>query len=482
MRWKGLYASIMAASLICATAGAESASTLLEKGIYYEETAGDLSAAIQTYQQVVADAQANRKYAAEAQYRLGTCLLKTGQNDAAVAALRKVAELYPDQRTLVQQASEQIRKARGGSADERVSVERLPAEVMNYIVAEELKSYGQAVQQGLHVNCHIYGVDAALNLYHGGLLAYRNDTDQPQSGPIHLGNFSFKDGFVLVDENGREQNCQFDENPASGGGRYRLQWYPDQPVGSGVSRLLGYVYSPKPLSRTNGHAQLTMQNYFGAAVLEGFFLVTPRGMKIDEESEPQTSSTTIGDFDIRLWQKQVPADTNHLVTARLQALATATTQKAAAATPAPVIVATVPPQMANDVDSALSKLRVTFDQPMLDGCWAWCTYYPDLKPEITEHPSYDESRRTCTVSAKLKPGHLYLLCLNGVTPKYQTFMNAKHVPSQPYLLLFSTRSADGKPMPLPPDLVAQVKHFNAEPGGPLPKYTSNILSNYAGKE
>lgn len=461
MRWTTVAAGIAVAVFACGTVRGESASTLLEKGVYYEETAGDLDAAIQTYKKVVEDAQANRKYAAEAQYRLGVCLMKKGQQQEAVEAFRKVVDLYPDQRTLVQQASEQIRKVLGQSSGEHVAVDRLPAEVMNYIVAEQLKTLGQAMQRGLHVNSLIYGVDDALNLYRGGLLGYRNGTDQTQPGPIRLGNFSFKDGFVLVDENGREQHCEFGENPDVNGGKYCLDWYPDSPVQPGVSRGLGYVYSPTPLPRTGGRARLTMQNYFGPPVLENFFLVVPRGMTIVEKSEPAKSSTTVGDLDIHLWQQSVPANTNHLVTVSLQAAPTATQKDAAGkATVAPArpgVVNTNPPAMAEDVDPALDKITVTFNTPMADRSWSW-TGGGDTYPRTTGKPFYDEPKRVCTLPVKLEPGKVYWIGVNSKS--FQNFRTAAGVPVPWYAIVFATRSADGKPTPIPQDMLEQAKEIN----------------------
>src|SRR3954471_13376834 len=51
-------------------APAASPSELLEKGVYSEETKGDLDAALQLYQQVISEAKGGQELAAQAQYRL----------------------------------------------------------------------------------------------------------------------------------------------------------------------------------------------------------------------------------------------------------------------------------------------------------------------------------------------------------------------------------------------------------------------------
>ena len=71
---------------------AESASVLLEKAIYSEETVGDLDAAIQLYQKTIQEAEANRPCAAEAYYRLGMCHMKKGQTEPAQNAFKTLID------------------------------------------------------------------------------------------------------------------------------------------------------------------------------------------------------------------------------------------------------------------------------------------------------------------------------------------------------------------------------------------------------
>jgi len=83
-----------------------SASQLLEKGIYAEETVGDLDGAIKIYKQIVAEAKASRKFAAQAQYRLGHCLWKQGKREEAKEAFQTLIKDFADQAELVQKARE----------------------------------------------------------------------------------------------------------------------------------------------------------------------------------------------------------------------------------------------------------------------------------------------------------------------------------------------------------------------------------------
>ncbi len=100
----------LAALVFTSQAWGQSASTLLQEGLFTEETVGDLDAAIKIYKQIVADAQKNRVYAAQAQYRIGMCNLKQGRNDRAVGAFQKLIEQFPKQNELVAQANARLLK------------------------------------------------------------------------------------------------------------------------------------------------------------------------------------------------------------------------------------------------------------------------------------------------------------------------------------------------------------------------------------
>ena len=106
--------SMLLLSLIGLVGGAQAAdpgkspSEILEQGIYSEETKGDLDAAMQLYQQVVAEAKTGQALAAQAQYRLGVCYYKKKNYTEATAAFAKLTKEYPDQKELVTRANEYL--------------------------------------------------------------------------------------------------------------------------------------------------------------------------------------------------------------------------------------------------------------------------------------------------------------------------------------------------------------------------------------
>lgn len=103
---------ILAATIIsllpCSALAAGSPSELLEKGIYTEETKGDVDAAIAIYQQLVTEAKANQSLAAQAQYRLAMCLAKKNRAIEAKAAFEKLISDFPSEKQLVAKAREHL--------------------------------------------------------------------------------------------------------------------------------------------------------------------------------------------------------------------------------------------------------------------------------------------------------------------------------------------------------------------------------------
>ncbi len=94
-------------AVTCLTA-AQSVPELLEKGIYTQETVGNLDRAIEIYRQIVSAAPADRSYAAQAQYRLAQCLLQKGKEADAAREFKKVIEGYPEDKNLVEKARESL--------------------------------------------------------------------------------------------------------------------------------------------------------------------------------------------------------------------------------------------------------------------------------------------------------------------------------------------------------------------------------------
>jgi tetratricopeptide (TPR) repeat protein len=102
------FALFALVATLCASAvgQAPTASELLQKGIYLEETVGNLDEAIRVYKQVVQTVAVSRVNAAQAEYRMGICLQKKGRATEAIATFQKLVREYPEQVEIVAQARE----------------------------------------------------------------------------------------------------------------------------------------------------------------------------------------------------------------------------------------------------------------------------------------------------------------------------------------------------------------------------------------
>lgn len=89
--------------------GAQTAAELLQKGIYDQETAGDLDAAISIYHQIVNSGSSPRDVAAQAQYRLAQSLLQKGDLPNGAQEFSNLARNYADYGKLVSSLATQAR-------------------------------------------------------------------------------------------------------------------------------------------------------------------------------------------------------------------------------------------------------------------------------------------------------------------------------------------------------------------------------------
>jgi tetratricopeptide (TPR) repeat protein len=104
-------AGLVLAVCITATPGlAQTTTELLQKGIYAQETEGNLDNAILIYRQIVNSAPSQRDLAAQAQFRLAQALLQKGDLTSAAQEFDKLATDYSDYRNLVGSLSAQNSK------------------------------------------------------------------------------------------------------------------------------------------------------------------------------------------------------------------------------------------------------------------------------------------------------------------------------------------------------------------------------------
>ncbi len=105
----------------------------------------------------------------------------------------------------------------------------------------------------------------------------------------------------------------------------------------------------------------------------------------------------------------------------------------------PNVVETLPVSGSIDVDPALTEIRVTFDEPMMDGNWSWAFREKSRFPATDGRPRYSDDRRTAVLPVKLEPGATYEILVNSEVHK--NFRDRAGNPAVPFVLTFRTREA-----------------------------------------
>lgn len=118
--------ALVLASLITIPLLAQTTAELLQKGIYTQETAGDLEGAIAIYRQIVNSGNSPRDLAAQAQYRLAQSLLQKGDLAGGAQEFSNLARNYADYGKLISSLAVQAR----ANAQQQERADQLKAEMV----------------------------------------------------------------------------------------------------------------------------------------------------------------------------------------------------------------------------------------------------------------------------------------------------------------------------------------------------------------
>jgi len=108
---KPLMILLAISTLLCTSSvWGDTVSTLLEEGIYAEETKGNLDEAMTIYQKIIDENAGNSANIAEAYYRLGTCYLKTGDDLKAIEMFKELLTGFHEHEDIAFEARAQLAK------------------------------------------------------------------------------------------------------------------------------------------------------------------------------------------------------------------------------------------------------------------------------------------------------------------------------------------------------------------------------------
>lgn len=390
-------------------ARAESISVLLEKAVYAEETKGDVDEAIQLYKQIVETEKADRPYAAQAMYRLGECYLKQNKPTEAAAAFQALIQRFPGQKEWVEKAKKKL----SGSKKNLTEAQMAPLIKKAVTVISTLTEGDPKVGETMAT---LQGLDSQLaaKILAGHLKSPEANARRAAIYILWMG--------------------QFDN------------------ISPATEELQGLCSHEEDLTR--GMAALAL----GSKKVEASYDKLADMTSKDKSSYARRCAAIalgwMGRMEAKEILEKAKKDEDGMVRANAEAALRLLEQTGNAP---PVVVSTSPKTLADDVPPDTREITVTFNQPMRDQSWSW-TGGGDTYPKSTARPSYNATRTTCTLPVELQPGKVYWVGINS--PSHRNFQSEKGIPATRHVILFATRSAAGKPTPLPEEMVSQAKAIN----------------------
>ena len=303
----------------------------LQKAYFAERSEGDLDKAIDIYNQIIKQDETDRQFVAQAAFQLGCCYEKKGDTTKAVQYFQKVVSEYPGVEKWYDKAKLKLDEL--GTAIAETSPSHFeggvpPQNVMHYLMTESFKGLMQSFSEGVSLNIKVGMVDESYRLYSGGFLgvsgsyegvlasALQNAGMEPGSAIVgdkyYLGHFNpaYED-MKVYDQTNKQVKIEWVDSPKGGGDLY---WLAGRKLGQEEKYYFYYTHGePVKLSEDGKNAHLTIQNYFGPEVLELFFVVIPNTLKITNLNRDYSSCEHIDIFDVFLWKKRNPKNTNNIV-------------------------------------------------------------------------------------------------------------------------------------------------------------------------
>ncbi|NLH18142.1 MAG: hypothetical protein GX455_16320, partial [Phycisphaerae bacterium] len=417
MKTKWMVVVILGTIMPMCMAASKPVSVELREARYTEEMKGDLDQAIKLYEKIAFNAEADRGYIAEALFRLGSCYAKKGMLDKAQVQFQLVINQYADQAAFVARA----RKELATLQDKPDSVVTQAVQTISMCAEGDpkVKSAMESLQ-GRDPSAVVTELVKHLD----------SKTDTVRRAAIYiLWQGSFAD--IQAAASKLIELCKHSEEYTRGMAALAL----------GQNKVVSAYDTLCTMTATDASPYARRCGAYALGLLG-----KPEAKAILEKAAKDTDSMVSGNAKAAL-EMLVPGK---IAVPSAQATGQIETDE-------PVVIKTVPPAYADDVSPTLNRISATFNQTMTDGNWSFVTWDAPF-PETTGSPSYDTTKRVCSMPVKLEPGKAYMVGIN--IGQFNSFQSQDGVTARPYALVFATRSADGKPTPIPQELYNRAKQVN----------------------
>ena len=379
-----LLAALLGLGALAQAVPEKSPAVMLQEALYQEQTEGNLDKAIELYSQVIEQAADVERVAARATYQLGLCHLKKGDTEQAATYFRQVIQNYPKQVSAVKKAQSQLEKIAPQHPKDSV-FDQIGMQSIRFIAEQFGKTAAEAYPQSIQVNGHVYYVDAEGYRYSGGLNSYYNWTGQTINQKVKLTSMTGSD-YTFYDAAGQELNVEFQlDNKETN--HYTVYWTPETPLSPGQFLYYGWSSNSKQkLSQSSDKPYtLWMKNHYGDAVLETFFLVLPKTVKISDAGTEPTGSENLLDFNVYWWSKQVPEGEAHVESVSLMSLRDASPQEVANIVEKAVLTISTCAESNPKIKKAMESLAALREESVVT---ALVPYLDSEKPTIRRSAVY----------------------------------------------------------------------------------------------
>ena len=396
MKTKWMLVLVLGVVAPLCMAASKPVSVELREARYTEEMKGDLDQAIKLYEKIAFNVEADRRYIAEALFRLGTCYAKKGIRDKAEVQFKLVIAQYADQTDFVTRAQKEM-AALQGKADA--------------VVAEAVQTISTCAEGDPKVK-------AAMESLQG------------------------HDQAVVVSELVKQLDSKIDTiRRAAIYILWQGQFADIQPA---VAKLTTMCKHPEEFTR--GMAALALGQNKVASAYDALCAMTATDSSPYARRCGAYALGLLGKPEAKSILEKAAQDSDITVSGNAKAalgmlgadmtIAPAAKATGTAETDEPVVIKTTPPVYADDVSPTLNRLSVTFNQTMYEGNFAWVTWDGPF-PETTGKPSFDLTKKVCSLPVKLEPGKAYLVGIN--IGKFNSFQSQDGVTARPYALVFATQ-------------------------------------------
>jgi hypothetical protein len=188
--------------------------------------------------------------------------------------------------------------------------EEFDGQTVEFITEQYRDIVSKANERNIYANCHIYYINDKYLSCHGGMGYFHNTAGTISTGSVRLSGTSYLKQ-TFFDTSMQKLNVEFRQDQQRSN-LYHVYFSPSKPIEAG--EVFYYLWNINESEKLNSglskKAPLTMQNHPGSHLIETFFLVLPKDLRISESSSP-TASKELDKFNVYQWTKEVMPDENH---------------------------------------------------------------------------------------------------------------------------------------------------------------------------